>query len=218
MIELNLLPKELIKKKKQTSSSVDLPIIPIAVGLAAVLVVANFFLSMVVGGNRSTLENLQGQWDQMGPQRIKTETISKEIALLSKRSAIIGKIAEPDMEWSTMLSGLNEAVIPNIWLSGFSLNMYQSEEGPKGKDKDKKKEDVYLHISGYAVGRSQQATSSVAKFITSLKQNKKFSQYMEDIELESMKSREITGEEVMLFELSCKVKLPEAVSAQKKST
>ncbi len=65
---------------------------------------------------------------------------------------------------------------------------------------------VSLTIMGNALGKSQEATSVVAKFINSLKTNKNFSRYFDEVELENMNSGSVAGEEVMIFKLECESK------------
>jgi hypothetical protein len=99
-----------------------------------------------------------------------------------------------------VLSGLNQAIIPNVWLSEFNLQF-------NGRPYSIKRGDelpTALVLKGYAVGNSEAATTTVAKFITSLKKNKDFSHYFGDVELQNMRGQVMDGEEVMMFTLSCK--------------
>ena len=215
MIELNLLPKELQRKRKPTIDLLDLPIIPIAAGVVGVLVVFHLLLVLVVAVKGGTLSSLQSQWKSMEPQKIITEKIASETGMLKKRIDAVSKIAKPELSWTQLLSGLNQAVIPGIWLFDLQVNF-------KGKPYNLKQENntpTELILEGYSLGRSEIATSNVAKFINSLKRNEEFSGYFSGIELENVKSKIYKGQEAMVFKLICtfKAKAKPVPSKSKKS-
>ncbi|MBD3296541.1 MAG: hypothetical protein GF392_04170 [Candidatus Omnitrophica bacterium] len=195
MIELNLLPKEFRKKKKKQIEIPELPYLPIAGGVLALFVVVHIALIVFTGNNRRLADKLSVKWQNMRPQREKTEKIAKEINALQKRVAAVRKIAKPDLDWARLLSGLNEAVIPNIWLAEFNVSTdgrSQGEGDPQA-----------LMLSGFAVGRSETAMSTVGRFMESLKSNEDFFRYFDDIELQHIKNTDIAGQEAMMFKFSC---------------
>jgi hypothetical protein len=59
------------------------------------------------------------------------------------------------------------------------------------------------------------AMPTVGKFMESLKRNKGFSDYIDEIELESIRNVLISGEEAMMFKLECRFKELETVPVQK---
>ena len=194
MIELNLLPKEFRKKKKHSARIPSLPSLPIAAGVLAVFIALNFILGFFDMNSRNSLAVLNEKWDSMRPEREKTEKLTNEISSLEKRVAAIRKIAKPDLNWTKLLEGLSQAVIPNIWVSGFELKSAK----PNGKG--------FFEIEGYALGKSEQATRLVSKFISNLEGIKEFSDSFETIELKNINKREFAEEEVMLFKLYCNFK------------
>jgi hypothetical protein len=195
MIELNLLPKEFRKKKKKQIEIPELPYLPIAGGVLALLVVVHIVLILLVGNNRRLADKLTGKWEDMRPQREKTQKIAREINALEKRVAAVRKIARPDMDWSRLLSGMNEAVIPRIWLSEFNVSTDGRSQG--------KGDPQTLMLSGFAVGSSEIAMSTVGRFMESLKSNEDFFRYFRDIELQHIKNTDIAGQEAMMFKFSC---------------
>jgi len=218
MIELNLLPPELRKKKKLLGEMPRIPFIPIAIGVVAALVVINTFLMMILAGERGSLRGIEEKWEQMQPQRQKTGKIAKGITDFEKKVLAVRKIAKGRIDWAQLLNGLNQAVIPNIWLSDLGLE-FTEESGDARRARARPEEvkrgyPVSLVLSGYALGTGEQATLHVAKFITSMERNKDFSDYFEKIELESMKNRKFDGDEVMMFNLGCRFKKPLEEAAQ----
>ncbi|MDP8298961.1 MAG: hypothetical protein P9L88_03575 [Candidatus Tantalella remota] len=212
MIELNLLPKELRKRKKKKERSSGgpaielpkLPLIPIVVGLLGVLIVAHLLFSLLVMNKSGLAKTLKGKWQEMQPQKEKTDAIARETNELDKKITAVRRIAKPDLSWTRVLSGLNQAIIPNVWLSEFALEFNGRAYSIKRGDEP----PTSLVLKGYAVGKSGVATTTVAKFITSLKKNKDFSAYFDEVELENMRGQVIDGQEVMMFRLSCKFRGP----------
>ncbi|MFH1305874.1 MAG: hypothetical protein ABIH74_05700 [Candidatus Omnitrophota bacterium] len=202
MIELNLLPKELRKRKRQSVKMPKLPVLMLVIAVAAVIGVVQITLLVTLACKKRTLRRVEVQWEKMQPQREETERIAREIAALEKKVIAVRKIAKPQLNWTRLLSGLNQATISNIWLSEFELDFRDAA----GKKRKGVAEPVTLSLTGYALGSGEEATSRVAKFITSLKSEKGFSDAFEDIELENMRSREVSGKEAMMFIISCRVK------------
>ncbi|MFH1394941.1 MAG: hypothetical protein ABIH09_02155 [Candidatus Omnitrophota bacterium] len=199
MIEINLLPKELRKVKKVTVQIPNIPILPVAAGVLAVLVAVYGGLDVAVLKKKQDLGALDEKWRLMEPQREKTGRIIAEIAANEKKVSAIRKIAKPKLNWTKLLLGLNESIIPNIWIADLGLQAHVHA--------NKKSKDVNcLEIGGYALGNSEQATLLVAKFINNLEENKNFSDYFERIELRNINKREIKDEEVMMFKLDCYMK------------
>jgi len=209
MIEINLLPKELRRKKKVTQQAAiempKIPVVPIGFGIVAVLVVVHLLFMAITISNKAKLSKLEKNWTNLEPQRKQTEKIAKEIAALTQKDLAISKIAKGSLSWTKLLSGLNKAVIPNVWLSGFDLKINEPT-------KKVKEYTVNFTITGYALGASEQATALVGKFISSLERINDFSEYFDIIELENMRSSIIAGDEVMLFNLKCKSSNKELIS------
>ena len=202
MIELNLLPKELRKKKRRQMPNIK-PV-PIAIGVVAVLVFTHLLLALLVMNNSNLLKTLKSKWEQMAPQRETTERIAKETNELEKRVTAVRMLAKPQLNWARIMSGLNQAMIPNVWLSDFRLLFNGRPYAIGGKDK----RPTTLVLTGYALGTSEEATSTVARFINSLKRNNDFFMYFDAIELKDMKNTSVAGSESMAFNLLCEFKKP----------
>lgn len=174
-----------------------LPFLPIAAGLLAVFISLNFVLIFFEIHKKKSLNVLNEKWESMRPEREKTEKLTSEILTLEKRVAATRKIAEPDLKLVKLLEGLSKAVNPNIWIERLDLkSARQSVSGNKG----------FLEIEGYAIGKNEQATLLVAKFISNLEGIKVFSDFSETIELKNINKRDFSGEEVMRFKLRCDFK------------
>ncbi len=211
MIELNLLPKELRRKRKKRKAAElpKIPIFPITVGVLAALFVTYLVLMFLARSNRKLSVTLTTKWEQMQPQREKTDNIAKEINALDKRVEAMRKISKPELEWARLLGGLNQAVIANVWLSEFQMRTTRTGEGRGGQDIP-----VSLDLTGYALGKSEIAMSTVGRFMESLKRSRDFSDYFEEIELQNIRNAMISGDEVMMFKLICRFKAAEQPAQQ----
>lgn len=203
MFELNLLPPELRTKKK--AQMPEIKPVPILIGVAGVLIFMHFALAVLAMNNAHTLRNLGKKWEEMRPQKEITDRIARETNELERKVAAVRAIAKPKVSWTRLLSGLNDAMTPTVWLSDFKL-LFGGKGYRSGKAGDV---PTKLILTGYALGRSDVATATVAKFINSLKRSKDFFGYFDTIELLTMKSGSVAGEEVMVFNLTCAFKQPE---------
>lgn len=198
MIEIDLLPAG-SKRKKRRVDIEAIPVIPIAVSLVALVVASHIILVSANYFRGRTSRRIERTWQEIQPQKEATDRIVKETEELQRRVDAVKKIARPELRWTRLLSGLNQAVIPGIWLSGMSVEYGGRPYNPAGPPAHPTK----LVLTGYAVGRSEVATTGVARFINSLKRSGDFSAYFKDIELSNMSSQLVRGEETMLFSLSC---------------
>lgn len=209
MIEINLLPKELRKKKKILIDIADIPVIPLAVGAVSMCILLHILVLSLIISNKYWLTSLHNEWKQLEPEKGKAEKVQMDLAALKKKVFAIRKIAKPDIDWAGVLTGLSEAVIPGIWLNDVDLTFLDSE----GKKSTVGNVPGFLVITGCALGESDEASLFVAKFITSLKNTQKFADCFGQIELENIKSQNVEKEEVMLFNLNCRFKQIETVPA-----
>lgn len=212
MIELNLLPKELQKrrKKRKAAQMPKLPLVQISVGIIVVLFFTHIVLMILVSSNRKLSDTLKKKWTEMQPQREKTDGIAQEINKLDKRVSAVRKITKPDLDWARLLGGLNQAVISNIWLSEFKI----TSAGGDRERGDSSAPPISLDLTGYALGKSEIAMSTVGRFMDSLKGNKDFYGYFKEIELQNIRNATLSGEEVMMFKLICSFKKTEPAKTE----
>ena len=223
MIEINLLPEELKKKKKvkapkpeagaapSFSFSFKIQLLPTCLGVLGGILLLNFIVTLLTSMNVNSSYGMQDEWKGLKPQKEIIDRIKSKSMALKKRLNSIRRIAHPELEWTRLLSGLNQAVIPDVWLTSFKPTL--APQGTEGKTMP-----LSLSLEGYAVGKSETATSTVAKFINSLKNNKDFFGYFDDVELQDIRSSKISDQEAMKFKLVCKfkTKTPKSEASTKK--
>ncbi len=209
MIELNLLPKELRKKKRLALP--EIPILPIAIGVVSVVVLLQVILFGFMRSRKTRLRRLEEKWEQLEPQRKVIDKVIKGIKGTESHVKVIKDIEALEVDWAELLSGLNQAMIPNVWLSEFKPAFKKPKKGKK-----KTGVPASLALTGYALGSGETATATVAKFIDSLKMVEEFSKYFNDVGLGSMHKQTLDGEDVMKFSLICKFKAKEKPTEVKK--
>jgi len=203
MIELNLLPKELRVARKKINMP-EIPILPVASCVLALVMLLHVSALLATKFKLGTMRRVEIKWKEMQPAKTDAEKLSDEIDGLERRLKVTRDIATPPIDWAELLSGLNQAMIPNVWLSEFKPVL----QSVKGSGKKQSGITSKLELSGYALGK-EAATSIVGKFIDSLKQNEDFSKYFKEIELSGIRNQKFEGEEVMSFKLICVFKDPE---------
>jgi len=204
VIELNLLPKEMRKPERPVLP--EMPVLPISIGVLALLVFVSVVLFLSINLKKGGVSGLTKQWDALGPQRTVVEKIVRDIQDLESREKAISELAAYKLDWSELLSGLNQSMIANVWLFEFKP-VLAKKKTTRGKGPKKEAElPASLDLTGYAFGKSEAATSTVAKFINSLKNHKEFSKYFEEIGLDSVRKQVYKDEDVMRFKLICKFK------------
>lgn len=197
LIELNLLPDER-KLKIRKKANIQLPVASICVTLAAGLILIHILVLLLGMNSRSLAADLEVKWKEMKMQKDRTDKLAKESAGLKNRLSVIKEISESDIDWPRLLSGLNMAVIPQVWLEEMAPIL------GRGKNNDGKV--VEIKISGYALGSSEEATSTVGRFIKSLESENNFMDYFSEISLVGVKERIVSGEPVMSFRVICRIK------------
>jgi len=192
MIEINLLPEELkIKKKKKIELS-KIPLMPFFFVTISILMFAHVALIIAVNVNKSKLGALKKTWESYAPKRKETDLLKNNVKRINDRVKTIEELTKKRVLWARKLNSLSNVIPPNIWLSKLAYV--------------EKINVITLTIEGYAAGTTDEGTAYVARFIKALKSDASFFEDFKDIELGSMRTSLIEGQEVMNFKLICTFK------------
>lgn len=188
MIEINLLPKELRKKKKVAFKmpEVNVKILPIGIGFFAILILTQLALGMAISSKTKAFESLNEEWNKIFPEKREVDALKKEVNEIERKVDIIDQLIVKRTLWSRKLSDLSNSMISGIWLTKLSLQ----------KNKQ-------LNIEGNAYSSYGDETAVVGRFIKSLKENEDFFSDFSKIELGQIQRRSIKDAEVMRFVISC---------------
>lgn len=229
MIEINLLPEELRKKKRTASaidvSKIDLKGFPVAAvastaigGLIAVQVVV-FFIGIMGGTNNKALAK---NYKDIFPTVQETEKLRVQVAAMAKKVSAIDELMVKRFRWARKLDALSDSIIPGIWLtemgyyekSGEALKpvavnlLKKKGESAAAQQTMEKVVLKYLTISGMALSvGGEEGTALVGQFIKSLKSNTEFYSDFSDIELGTITREKSHEQEVMKFSITCPFKI-----------
>lgn len=188
MIEINLVPPQLKKKRKALPSSepsaglskqaiigyTGLFIVVLALGAGAL----QFMISLKLAERKRLMSELA----ELVPQRINTERYVGQIKEINGKLAPLEEVlGSRDFMWSQKLNEISDNLPRGVWLTKMQL------------------EGGILLINGSAVSKTQTEMISVHSFNTSLKDNHAFMRDFSEIELEYIKSRTINGTPVADF-------------------
>lgn len=220
MIEINLLPEELKAKeprfKKIDVSAISLqniPVINIAMGAAAILVIVHVILFVIGAYGKVTYGALSKKYNEILPLKKEADTLKSQVGVINKKVSAIDELMVKRFFWAKELNALSDSMTPGVWLTGLSYDEKEEERPAPERQYNKKKEAVrpkvekvtlrYLVLSGYASSMGEQGAALIGKFIKSLKDNPVLASYFSEIELGSIKASRLQDQEVMSFRITC---------------
>ena len=189
MIQINLLPDELKKKKRKAFDWKKFPLLPILMTIFLGVVFFHFLIigvTVLTGMQRS---RIQAEWKKFEPEKNKFDKLKQDVAELNNIVHVVEALTEYRILWAKVLNELSDSVPSNVWLS----SLYFDERGDLS----------LLVLEGYASSASEEGASYVARFIKLLEDNSVINMLCSEIELGSMKQSLIDGKEVMYFTLTC---------------
>lgn len=197
MIELNLLPEEL-KKKRTRIELPEIPLIPIAVVFVGVLLIVQFIMGSLIFLSKRQLVGLDKKWQDLAPKKVELDKVKDQVAATGKKVEAIEGLIEKRLNWSRLLNELSNSLTANIWLTELSYD-------ERGKDNKIRT----LTLLGSAAGKDEETTALIAHFIKALKDNKNFFTEFDNIELISIKKGHMAKQDVMNFILACSFRTQE---------
>jgi Tfp pilus assembly protein PilN len=214
MIEINLLPKELQKKKRELPNVSFLPMISVLLGI---IIMAHLLLILAINLNTRSLKRLEKRWQEISPDKESADKLKYELTTMRSRIDTIDDLIQNRISWAKKLNDLNDAMIPGVWLNKLWLEkkaVSQKVEGKKGEEKNEpldteagaRPEEIIvktLHLNGSVIAAGGEETAAIGKFIRSLKSDQGFFADFNDIESVSIQRNRLDDVEVMDFELIC---------------
>jgi len=190
MIEINLLPPEMRKKKLELP---EIPLMPVGVGILCVFVIGSLILGLAVHRKNSQLKILRREWEERIPLKKEADGFKAEIERLRRKSALLEDLSKRRFLWSVKLNSLSDLIPMGIWLTELSL--------------DEMGEMRFLTLEGIAMPfKGQEMIALVTRFMDALKNDKRFFFGLEDIELGPIERIKVEEAEVMRFSLICRLK------------
>jgi len=188
MIEINLLPEELRKKRREIKV-----ISEISKAIILRIIVIVFFIHLGLGLltliRLINLHRLNRIWSEFGGKREEFDNLRKEMETLEKIKLDLNKLAGIKILWSKKLNIISDKIPKGIWLREIFCS----------KDKFK--------IEASCVSKKLDKTERIRNFLENLRKDSDFSKDFRSLELESVTRKSIKGQEILDFTLSGEIKI-----------
>lgn len=211
MIEINLLPKELRKKKIKLP---DISFLPIIIGIVGIIVIVHLTFSLAVNFKARSLKHLEKKWQELSPAKKSADKLMQELNIMRSKIGAIDDLIQGRISWAKKLSDLSDAMIDGVWLNRLWIERKVIQEKREVQEKDKKGrketktilekiEMKTLHLNGSVIVTGGEETAAVGKFMWSLENNAGFFEDFSGVESVYMQHSKLKDLEVMNFELTC---------------
>jgi Tfp pilus assembly protein PilN len=177
MIQINLLPEELRKKKANFAEmfskykKYQALALPVAGAVCVLVVFVALIIIVYPKIQKHKLNKLEAKWKTLEKQYDEVAKLKKEIKRLQDISDSVNKIASERIQWAKRLNEISDSLPGEIQLIQLETKIE--------KLKDKVERPV-LVISG--VGPSYPGEKAIGDFIKGLRENKDFIKSFPDIE------------------------------------
>lgn len=186
MIEIDLLPLELRKKKKILFAQLFKPR-PFLIFLGCLLLF-HLLLYAVTAASRISLNKVKRNWQALSFTKSNIVQLKNDLREVNEKIALIDQLISNRLLWSEKLNRTSDLMIGGIWLNGMSI------------------ESESLIIQGSAASRTKDEPALIGRFMQNLKDDHSFSRDFAEIELGPIKKRYIMQTEIMDFILICRFK------------
>ena len=191
MIEINLLPKELQKKKGLDLSGS--PILPLGGGIVIVLFVLSFSLVAMRHHYQARFKRLTKELQDKSPSKNEAVKLQAEVKRLESKKKVIDQLAKRKFFWAEKLNLISDLIPMGVWLNDLSF--------------DETKKGGLLTLDGMAVHyKDQEMINLVTLFMENLKQNEDFYKDFKTIELGPIRRIKSENVDAMQFSIICQFK------------
>lgn len=193
MIEINLLPEKLRKKKRtRETPTVQIPkelIIGLVGGLVCLLIIIHLILLTFTLGAKVKLSVLEKQWNELTPAKQKVDVIKQEISSIeSKMKYMVSLRANKRILWAKMLNEISDNMVRGAWLT----RVYFGENT--------------LKIEGSAVSKKGEELINVGKLANNFKEDKALYSELKGLEIASIQRKNIKSTETVDFVITAGIK------------
>lgn len=205
MIEINLLPPEL-RKKKTLHVEVEQIVSPkVLLTFLGCFVLAHTVILTASFISAKRLEIIKTNWNGLSPQRARITQLNTDYADIQQKVLLIEKLIGERILWTRKLNLLSELLVNGVWLNQLSIDT-------RIEGKKEKPAYVCLTIRGSAASRAKNEPALIGKFMQNLKGSPEFAADFAEIELGPIRQRQITQTTIMDFVLTAQF-TPEKISA-----
>ncbi|MCM8781354.1 MAG: PilN domain-containing protein [Candidatus Omnitrophica bacterium] len=188
MIEINLLPEEL-RKKKTKGWGIDfayfIHLLPILVILLISINIILLVFSVIISYQ---LRSLNNKWKNLEPQRIALLEFNKEYPIMSADARLIQQLVQQRISWAQKLNKLSQHLPGGIWFNELSVSK------------------KVFNLKCSVVSLEKEEISLINKFMQSLKNDSTFFKDFSNLDLVSTQRKEIGGYDIVDFTLTATLK------------
>lgn len=189
MIEINLLPEELRKKKSEPIFNLNIESgklkFWIGGGVVAFLVLIVIMFSAVSFIRKAQIKNLAAKERDFSDRISRIDSVNREINTLKAKMAVLDQLTKRKFLWAEKLNQLSDLVLPGIWFN----RVYTDSENR-------------LMIEGSVVSKSEEAMAFVGKFMKNIKDNQGFFADFKNIKLESVQRNNKGNADIVDFKIA----------------
>ena len=189
MIEINLLPEELRKKKTEPSFNLNIGAEKLkfligggAIGLL-IFIVMVFSLGSFIRG--AQIKKLLARENNFSGKLSQVDSVNKEITVLKSKMATLDQLTKRKFLWAEKLNQLSDLTLPGIWFT----HIYTDTENR-------------LIIEGSVVSKSEEAMAFVGKLMKNLKDDQLFFREFSNIKLESVQRKNKEERDMVDFKIA----------------
>ena len=186
MITINLLPEAY--RKAKTTSAEDIYRSPIMLGLVGLLLATGIIVALVGVGQQVRVAELNARLKAMLPRKAALEGLLTSIETTRQQQAVFEQVDQDRSQWAKQLNYLSDRTPEGMWFTDLSL-----DEG-RG-----------LELHGSAIGGEGDQMVRIGRFVQSLKADAHFSNVIQDMQIESIKTSQDGDVEVVKFILTGKL-------------
>ena len=197
MIEINLIPPQLRRKRKGRGllgGNFNIPkelIVGLVGGFFVILLLISILFQATIFIKFIQRKNLKKQWEEILPTKTRVDLVVNQLRTLqSKMKSIEDITGAKDIVWSAKLNDISDSLPPGVWLKSVIGN------------------EQKLVLEGSSVSKGKDEMINVHDFASNLKNQKNFSVYLSDLEVGSIQRRTIKNVEVADFSISANVQRP----------
>jgi Tfp pilus assembly protein PilN len=194
MIEINLLPPQLKKKRKAVAlvaNTIVLPretVIALVGGLVFFLIFIHAVLQFVIAIKFVQIKRYESQTAKLSQDKASVDRVLQQLrSLQAKVKSIEGVAEQRKVLWAKKLNAISDAMPHGVWLTRLTF------------------QDGLLIIQGSSVSKSKNEMSSVHTFTANLKNQPGFTENLGIVELGLIKSRKINTTQIADFTITADV-------------
>lgn len=207
MIEINLLPEELTKKKgkKRRQLELSLPKIshkPILIGVGAIFALAYLGVLTFSTLRNHSLNKLNTEWQSLQKQKEALDKLKADIKDLEMKNASMEELVNNKFIWASKMNQISDCLPEGVWLNSFSISKTKIAGRKKGRGAEASNFNA-LELRGSAAVPEGDEMLAIGRFIKNLKDDPSFIKDFQNIELSSVQSTTLGKTEILDFTIRC---------------